>query len=146
MLLDKDTNEILDASINSNIPNPGKGVVETKTVEGIEIRFLRSAEPLGFNSVFVLPYAVAALRDGKYICAAAIEREDLRALSGMLGVSLKSLQEDYGTKGYLLDPQVTIHGGGTSETLGRYTLSMDEETVKAYLYETILDVLDIVDE
>ncbi len=146
MLLDKDTDEILTASINSNIPNPCKGVVETKTVEGVEIRFLRSAEPIGFNSIFVLPYAVAALRAGKYICAASIEREDLRALAAMLGVSLKSLQEDFGTKGHLMEPQVTLHGGGTSETLGRYTLSMDEETVKAYLYETILDVLDIVDE
>lgn len=146
MLLDKDTAEVLTASVNPNIPDPGKGIVETRNVEGIEIRFLRNAESVGFNSVVVLPYAVVALRNGEYIAAAAVEREDLRELSHMTGVSLKTLQSEYGVKGYLLDPRVSLYGGGTSETLGRLTLSLDEESVKAFLYETVLDMLDIIDE
>ncbi len=146
MITDRFTEEILSASVSQNIPDPEKGVRETRYVEGIEIRYIENGVPSGFNSVVTIPYALVALRDGKYIFAVSIEREDLREMSRLTGTAVKTLSEEYGVRGYLLDPVVVMYGEGEKEEIGRFPLSFDRDTVKAYLNETLLDTLDLIEE
>lgn len=146
MILDRFTEEILTPDISQNIPHPDKGVIEKRNVEEIEIRLIKDGVPSGFNSVVTIPWALCALRDGKYIFAVSIEREDLREISHMTGMSVKTLLSEYGVRNYLLDPVLVMYGGGEREELGRFTLSSDEEGVKRYLFEALLEALDLVEE
>ena len=146
MIVDRFTEETLSPSISQNIPSPDRGVREIRTVEGIEIRYIENGVPSGFNSVVTIPYALAAVRDGKYIFCVSIEREDLREISRMTGTAVKTLSEEYGVRGYLLDPTVVMYGEGEREEIGRFPLSFDRDTVKAYLNETLLDTLDLIEE
>lgn len=146
MILDRFTEEILTPDISQNIPNPDKGVIEKRNVEGIEIRLIKDGVPSGFNSVVTIPWALCALRDGMYIFAVSVEREDLREISRMTGMSVKTLLSEYGVKNYLLEPVLVMYGGGEREELGRFTLPLDEEGVKRYLNEALLDALDLIEE
>ena len=146
MILDRFTEEILTPDISQNIPRTDRGVIEKRNVERIEIRFIKDGVPSGFNSVVTIPWALCALRDGRYIFAVSIEREDLREISHMTGMSVKTLLSEYGVKNYLLDPVLVMYGGGEREDLGRFSLPLDEEGVKRYLNEALLDALDLVEE
>ncbi len=146
MILDRFTEEILTPDISQNIPRPDNGVIEKRTVEGIEIRLLKNGVPSGFNSVVTIPWALCALRDGKYIFAVSVEREDLREISRMTGMSVKTLLSEYGVKNYLLDPVLVMYGEGEREELGRFTLPLDEDGVKKYLNEALLEALDLIED
>ncbi len=146
MILDRFTEEILTPDISQNIPHPEKGVIGKRNVEEIEIRLIRDGVPSGFNSVVTIPWALCALRNGKYIFAVSIEREDLREIARMTGMSVKTLLVEYGVKNYLLPPTVVMYGGGVREEIGRFTLPLEEEGVRRYLNEALLDALDLIEE
>ncbi len=137
---------VLNAEINQNIPSPDRGVVDTRSVEGVEIRLIKDGVPLGANSVVAIPWAVAAIRDGKYICALSVEREDLRMISLFSGIAVKTLAAEYGIKGYLLDANLILYMNGELENLGVFNIEQGEESIKAFLYESLLETLDLIDE
>ncbi len=135
----------LSAVLSQDIPDPDKGVVATKRVEDVEIRIIRNGIPIGFNSVVSIPYAVVALKRGRYVFAFSIEREDLRAISSFSGIRVKTLSEEYGIKGYLLEPKGVIYYNEEVENIGLINLEQGEESIKNYLYQTALEVLDLID-
>ncbi len=135
----------LSSSLSQNIPSPDKGVVEIRNVEGTEIRIIKNGVPLGYNSVVSIPYAVAAIKNGKYIYVFAVERDDLRAISHFSGVAVKTLSEEYGVKGYLLEPRGVIYYQDEVENIGVINLSQSEDSIIAFLYETALESLDLID-
>lgn len=137
---------VLNVEINQNIPSPDRGVVDTRSVEGVEIRLIKDGVPLGANSVVAIPWAVAAIRDGKYICALSVEREDLRMISLFSGIAVKTLAAEYGIKGYLLDANLILYMNGELENLGVFNIEQGEESIKAFLYESLLETLDLIDE
>lgn len=136
----------LNAGLNPNIPSPDKGVIDHKEIDGLDVFVIRNGEPLGSNSVVTIPWAAAAVRDGKYIHALSIEREDLRMIARYTGESVKKLFEEYGTKDYLLEPRLMMYYGGESENLGAVNINQSEESIKNYLFETLLETLDSIDE
>ncbi len=135
----------LSASLSQDLPNPEVGVIETRIVEDTQIRIIKNGIPIGFNSVVAIPYAVVALREGKYVFAFSIEREDLRTISSYSGIRVKTLSEEYGVKGYLLDPNGVIYYNDEVENIGLINLEQGEESIKNYLYQTALEVLDLFD-
>lgn len=137
---------VLNAEINQNIPSPDRGVIDIRFVEGVEIRIIKDGVPLGANSVVAIPWAVAAIRDGKYICALSVEREDLRIISLFSGIAVKTLAAEYGVKGYLLDANLMLYMNGELENLGVFNIEQGEESIKAFLYESLLETLDLIDE
>lgn len=139
-----DYDKVLDASLNQNIPSPDKGVFRKESVEGVEIRFIRDGVPLGANSVVAIPMAVAALKDGKYIYALSVEREDLRQISRLSGIAVKTLSSEYGVKGYLLDANLVMYMDGEAENLGLFNLEQSEESITDYLLEALLESLDLI--
>lgn len=136
----------LSADLNQNIPSPEMGVIEKRVVDGVEVRFIRNGEPVGRNSVIRIPWAVAGLRDGKYVYALSIEREDLREIARYTGLSVKKLLEEYSVKDYLLEPRLMMYYKGQEENLGAVNINQSEESIKSYLYEALLETLDLIDE
>lgn len=136
----------LTDSLNQNIPSPGKGVVETRIEDGIEIRIIRNGVPMGCNSVVVIPWAVAAVIDGKYRYAVSIERGDLRAISSFSGIPVKTLSDEYGVKGHLLEPKLVLYGDGEYEDMGAVNIEMGDESIKSFLVDTLLENLSPDDE
>lgn len=136
----------LSAALNQNIPSPDKGVTERREIEGVDVRFIRNGEPLGANSVVQIPWAVAAIKDGKYIYALSVEREDLRAISYYSGVPVKKLLEEYGTKDYLLDARLMMYYGGECENIGAVNINQSGESIQSYLLEALLETLDLIDD
>lgn len=137
---------VLNAEINQNIPSPVRGVMDTRSVEGVEIRLIKDGVPLGANSVVAIPWAAAAIRNGKYVCALSVEREDLRMISLFSGIAVKTLEAEYGVRGYLLDANLMLYMNGELENLGVFNIEQDEESIKAFLYESLLETLDLIDE
>lgn len=135
----------LSSSLSQDLPSPDKGVIERRKVEDTEIRIIKNGIPIGFNSVVSIPYAVVAIRNGKYVFAFSVEREDLRAISRFSGIAVKTLSEEYGVKGYLLEPRGVIYYEDEIENIGVINLSQDEESIKNYLYQTAAEVLDLID-
>ncbi len=132
--------------MNQNFPSPDKGVIETRVIGDNEIRIIKNGVPMGYNSVVALPWAALAIRNGEYCCAAIIEREDLRAISSFSGIPVKTLSEEYAVKGYLLDPKLVIYSGNEYEDIGVVNIEMDEESIKNFLVDTLLENMELDDE
>ncbi len=146
MTVDRLTSSILSSSVSQNIPSPEEGIVKTVLSDGIEIRIIRGGIPLGQNSAVMIEWAACALREGDYIASVSVERDDLRIISRMTGTSLKTLEKEYGVRGYLLCPRVVLYGEGKAENLGTVSLPCGEEDIRSYLLETILDMLGEAEE
>ncbi len=137
---------VLSAEVNQNIPSPEKGVVFKRIVEGVEVRLIKDGVPLGANSVVAIPWAAVAIKDGKYIYALSVEREDLRMISLFSGIAVKTLSSEYDVKGYLLEASLMMYMNGEAENLGVFNIEQGEESIKAFLYDSLLESLDIIDE
>ena len=143
-LLDMDTGEktlLLDGDFDT-IPLPDSAVVARYGVSDLEIRFQKGAEAASPLSVVALPYSVSVLCGGRYIFAATIECEDLRAMAPLMGISLKELQADYGIRGFLADPKIVLYGNGEKESLGAFLGSDDDDAVFRFLLSLVDDSFD----
>lgn len=143
MIIDKDEIIELSASLSQDLPSPDFGVISKEKYGDFEIRLIRNGKAQGENSVKAVMWASCALKNGKYVCSVALEALDLRILSSFTGISCKTLQEEYGTKGFLGGMEIVVFGNGEVEELGYYGGDKTEEGIKAYLMESILDSLDI---
>lgn len=143
MIIDKRLADELDTAMFPNLPDPESGIIRRYRVEGIEVHFLKRPECLSTLGIVSIEYAICALFNGEYIYAISSEREDLRELSSLLGVSVKELQSDYGTKGFFTPAHIIQYGDGNKEDLGLMQVS-DEKAVFALFSETLLDSLDLI--
>ena len=92
------------------------------------------------------PSPLLALYDSRLYCAVSAESLDLRSLASSLGTSVKEVQRDYGTKGFLSEPVLVIYGDGQREELGPVSVELKEEFILPLLMDYILDSLDIPDD
>ena len=146
MIISKIIAEELDFYRFPNIPMPEKGVIKRYELEGMELHFIKNALPKNPQSVVSITYAMTVENDGEYIYAISLEKEDLRVLSSMLGVSVKELQQDYGTKGFFGQEHVVMYGDGRREDLGPYSGAIDEEAILNYFLDAIYDSFDTVED
>ena len=105
MIIDRKEAEDILGSFPT-LPMPGSAVCRTYNAGDLEIRYHRNPESAGSDVVIAISYAVTVHYKGKYIFASSIERDDLRAISPMIGVPLRELQEEYGVKGFYGEPKV----------------------------------------
>ena len=81
-----------------------------------------------------------------YIFAATIECEDLRAMAPLMGISLKELQADYGTKGFYGEKRIMLYGNGERESLGPYFGKEEDGEIIQFLLSLVLDSFDEIDD
>ena len=141
MILDRKEAKSLEGCFPT-IPMPESAVVRRYEAGDIEIRYHRNPELMGSDVVIATPYAVSAYWHGKYIFAAAIEADDLRAIAPMTGIPLRELQEEYGVKGFYGERKISLYGEGEKESLGEYQGSGKEEDIIRFLLSLVLDSLD----
>ena len=130
--------------LSPNIADKGKNRIRTWKCGDVTLVLLKDAIPLGEDSIVRIPWALVAEAEGEAVYSVQIEREDLRILSYLTGESLRTLQEDYGTKGFLGESQCVMYGGGMRESIGPFSLKEEEEIV-SYLLDAALDSLDLVE-
>ena len=145
MIIDKRIAEELEPSMFPNLPDPESGIAKRYKADGIDIRFIRRPGCLSSLGVVSIDYAMCAIYDGRLIYAVSSEREDLRELSHMLGVSVKELQSDYGIKGFFTPAHIIQYGDGQKEDLGLMQ-ACDGKAVFSLFSEALLDSLDIIGE
>ena len=146
MTVDRTMAPVLEKRISPDIADPEKNVRGRWMAEGVELVLLKNAIPMGEDSIVYIPWAMVAKEDGRPVFSIQLEKEDLRILSSLTGESLRSLQEDYGTRSFYSALRVNMYGNGFRESLGTYGGSEREEDVVSYLLEAALDTLDIVEE
>lgn len=144
MIIDRET----AASIPSfpTIPMEDSAVVRRYRAGDLEIRYHRGPELAGDDIMIIAPYSMTVHCGGRYLFAVSIERDDLRAMSPMMGIPLRELQSEYGVKGFYGSPMVTLYGNGDKESLGRYQGENDEEEIIRFLLSVVLDSFDEVEE
>lgn len=145
MIIDKRLADELDTSLFPNLPDPESGIIREYEAEGMHVNFLKRPKCCSSLGIVSIEYAMCAIYNGEYIYAISVEREDLRDLSVLLGVSVKELQNDYCTKGFFTPAHIIQYGAGLKEDLGLMQ-SSDEKTTFSLLSETLLDSLDIIGE
>ncbi len=146
MIIDRNTAPTLEESGFKEIPDENAPISLAYTVSDLEIRYRRSAPSVSELSVVYLPYSVTVRHKGRTIFAATIECDDLRAMSPLMGVSLRELQSDYSTKGFYGPKRIMLYGNGERESLGPYVGSEKEDEVISFLLSLVLDSFDEIDE
>ena len=141
MIIERDRAESITGSFPT-IPDPESAVARVYRAGDLEIRYHRGAELMGSDVVIAAPYSVTVHLGGKYVFAASIERDDLRAMAPMIGMPLKELQAEYGVKGFYGNPVVSLYGCGEKESLGGYQGMQDEEEIIGFLLSLVLDTFD----
>ena len=141
MILDRRETESIVGTFPT-IPAENSAVVRCYKAGDLEIRYHRNAESTGSDVMIAIPYSVSVHYDGEYIFAASIERDDLRAISPMIGVPIRELQEEYGVKGFYGEPKVSLYGNGEKESLGVYQGMNNEEEIIDFLLSLVLDTFD----
>ena len=146
MIIDrKNAPSLLDSDFDS-VPRPDSAVVSRYGVSDLEIRFQKRAETLSELSVVAIPYSASVIYKDRYIFAAAIECEDLRAMAPLMGIPLKELQTDYGTKGFYGEKRIMLYGNGERESLGPYFGKEEDEEVISFLLSLVLDSFDEIED
>ena len=142
MIIDRNNAPFVSESGFDSVPDPDSAVVARYAAADLEIRYQRGASALSPLSVVYIPHSVSVLCNGRYIFAAAVECDDLRAMAPLMGISLKSLQADYGVKGFYGEKRVMLYGNGEREMLGPYYGGEGEEEIVSFLLSLVLDSFD----
>lgn len=135
MILDKDSATVLTVNDWPTLADIRTGVIKSDIDEetGLTLIFMRNPSSIGDDSMVMISHAVAALRDGDMIFLSSLDSLDLRALSSALGESVKTLQAEYGVRGFLTPQRITIYGNGEKEDLGVYLGGRDDEEIFDFL-------------
>lgn len=146
MVVNRILSDPIDISRFPNAPRTDKGIVKRFTLEGMELAFHKNGIPSGQDSVVSIGYALTVKDDGEYIYAISLEREDLRVLASMLGISVKELQADYGTKSFYGSYRIVMYGNDRKEDIGAYPGEMDEAAILSYFLEAVYDSFDTIED
>lgn len=146
MVVNRILTDPIDISRFPNAPRTDKGIVKRFDLEGLEVAFHKNAIPSGSESVVSIGYAMTVKDDGEYIYAISLEREDLRILASMLGISVKELQSDYGTKSFYGSYKIVMYGNDRKEDIGAYPGEMEESAILNYFLEAVYDSFDTVED
>ena len=145
MILDRNEAMAIDGAFPT-VPRPDSAVVKRFMAGDIEIRIHRRPELSSDSAVIDVPLAATAHIEGRYLFEAGFERDDLRAMAPLMGMSLKELQADYGVKSFYGPVHISMYGEGGKESLGEYHGSDNEDSMIEFLLSIILDTFDEIAE
>ncbi len=142
MLIDVESASTITAVEISCAPRAQAGVVKRFRAGDVDILFEKGPGSLAGQDLMYIEYALIALYKGSYRYAVTVEKTDLRSLASSLGLSVKELQADYGTKGFYVEPKVFQYGNGEREEFGPLTEEERDEFILPYLMDILLDSID----
>ena len=89
---------------------------------------------------------MVAFFNDKAKIAVSVEKQNLRALSQMLGVSLRELQKENNTRGLYYSGEVVMYSSGQKEEYGPLSVEEKEEYILPFLFDLLLDSIDYIEE
>lgn len=146
MLVDINRSRPMNVHDYPSLPAAGSGLIRRFRAGEVELLFEKAPVCASGDDLSYIHYSLLALYDGRLYCAVSAESLDLRSLALSLGTSVKEVQRDYGTKGFLSEPVLVIYGDGQREELGPVSVELKEEFILPLLMDYILDSLDIPDD
>ncbi len=148
MFLDPTNQPMIDPLIWHTFPDEHDGILADEMWKCGNLTCILLKDPKCRNGeeLVSIAYSMIVKREGQVILAVSLEREDLRALSYTLGVSLRELQEEYQTKGYFSQTYAFLYTDENRESLGLYDGDMDIQSLRIFFLETVCDTFDILSE
>lgn len=141
MIIDKNDLNVLDRHEWSSLADVGSGVVRRYLDEdtGLEILLHKNPACSNEDSMVFVSHALSALKSGELVFRVQMEALDLRSMSSALGVALKSLMSEYGTRSYLTPMRTLIYGNGEREDLGVYLGQKEDEDIFSFMENLFSD-------
>lgn len=142
MLIDVETSRSITAEDISCAPRTEERVARRFRAGEVDILFEKAPRSLAGQDLMYIQYALVAMYRGEYKYAVTVEKTDLRSLASSLGISVKELQNDYGTKGFYVEPKVFLYGDGEREEFGPLQEEEKDEYILPFLMDILLDSID----
>lgn len=130
----------------SSLPKEGVNVVKRFTSGGIEIIFEKNPPSDSGEDLVYIHYSLIAKSGADTVCVVSVESLDLRSLASSLGESVKEIQREYGTRGFLSPAHLVIYGNGEKEEMEGLSIELRDEYVLPYMMDFLLDTLDCADD
>ena len=130
----------------SSLPKEGVNVVKRFTSGGIEIIFEKNPPSDSGEDLVYIHYSLIAKSGDDTVCVVSVESLDLRSLASSLGESVKEIQREYGTRGFLSPAHLVIYGNGEKEEMEGLSIELRDEYVLPYMMDFLLDALDCADD
>lgn len=130
----------------SSLPKEGVNVVKRFTSGGIEIIFEKNPPSDSGEDLVYIHYSLIAKSGDDTVCVVSVESLDLRSLASSLGESVKEIQREYGTRGFLSPAHLVIYGNGEKEEMEGLSIELRDEYVLPYMMDFLLDTLDCADD
>jgi len=148
MNLDATTQPMIDPLIWHTFPDERDGIMpdEIWKCGPLVCTLLKNPACRNGEQLVSIPYSMIVKRDGAVILAVSLEKEDLRALSYTMGISLRELQDEYQTKGNFSELRGFVYSDSTREDQGVYDGDMDLQSIRIFFLETVCDTFDILSE
>lgn len=130
----------------SSLPKEGVNVVKRFTAGGIQILFEKNPPSASGEDLVYIHYSLIAKSGDDTVCVVSVESLDLRSLALSLGESVKEIQREYGTRGFLAPAHLVIYGNGEKEEMEGLSIELRDEYVLPYMMDFLLDALDCADD
>ena len=130
----------------SSLPKEGVNVVKRFTSGGIEIIFEKNPPSDSGEDLVYIHYSLIAKSGDDTVCVVSVESLDLRSLASSLGESVKEIQREYGTRGFLSPAHLVIYGNGEKEEMEGLSIELRDEYILPYMMDFLLDTLDCADD
>lgn len=133
---------MVDLSSFSSVPDFSSMAYRKEDWDGYKVFYYQDPLNFGIESFSKIHYGISVFKGDVLMYAATISSIDLRDMSKELGIKLDTLRRDYGVKGFLTDPVVTLFKDSDEINLGPYKGSMERESAFSFLFETVADYMD----
>ena len=146
MLVDVHKAPQLSREDYSSIPDVNSPAVKRFKCGDVIINYYKNVKTSSGEDYVLIAYSLVAFYDNKAKVAVSIEKQDLRALSQMLNLSLRELQKENNTRGIYGSGEVVMYGDGQREEYGPLSVEEKDEYLLPFLFDLLLDSIDYIDE
>ena len=146
MLVDVHKAPQLSREDYSSIPDVNSPAVKRFKCGDVIINYYKNVKTSSGEDYVLIAYSLVAFYDNKAKVAVSIEKQDLRALSQMLNLSLRELQKENNTRGIYGGGEVVMYGDGQREEYGPLSVEEKDEYLLPFLFDLLLDSIDYIDE
>ena len=146
MLVDVHKASELSREDFSSIPYVGATPVKRFKCGDVNVNYYKNIKTASGEDYVLIAYSLIAFFDNKAKVAVSIEKQDLRALSQMLGLSLRELQKENNTRGLYGSGEVVMYGDGQREEYGPLSVEEKDEYLLPFLFDLLLDSIDYIEE
>ena len=146
MLLDIHKAPALSREDFSSVPDTSALPAKKFKCGDVFVNYYKNVKTASGEDYVLIAYSLVAFFDKKPKVAVSIEKQDLRALSGMLGLSLRELQKENNTRGLYGSAEVVMYGDGQREEFGPLGVEEKDEYLLPFLFDLLLDSIDYIEE